>query len=58
MFKTSVLVFCLIAASIASHAEQVMLKNGDRLTGAIVSMDGKKLVVKTSYAGEVAIDWS
>lgn len=48
-----VLVFCCIAA----QAEQVSLKNGDHLSGAIVSMDGKKLVLKTSYAGDVSIDW-
>ncbi len=40
------------------HAEQVTLKNGDHLSGAIVSMDGKKLVLKTTYAGEVSIDWA
>ncbi len=39
-------------------AETVTLNNGDRLTGAILSMDGKKLTIKTAYAGEVAIDWS
>ncbi len=38
-------------------AEQVVLTNGDRLTGAVVSMDGKKLTIKTAYAGDVAIDW-
>ena len=57
MSNKVVLVLCLLGLSILSRAEQVTLKNGDRLTGAIVSMDGKKLVVKTSYAGEVAIDW-
>ena len=40
-----------------AQAEQVSLKNGDHLSGAIVSMDGKKLVLKTSYAGDVPIDW-
>ena len=49
-----VLIFCCIAA----RAEQVSLKNGDHLSGAIVSMDGKKLVLKTSYAGDVSIDWA
>lgn len=38
-------------------AEQVTLKNGDHLTGSLVSMDGKKLVLKTGYAGDVTIDW-
>lgn len=52
------LLLCLSGLCTLGFAEQVSLKNGDRLTGAIVSMDGKKLVVKTSYAGEVAIDWS
>jgi putative salt-induced outer membrane protein YdiY len=58
MLKVKFLVLCLLGASVWSQAEQVTLKNGDRLTGAIVSMDGKKLVVKTSYAGDVSIDWS
>jgi len=57
MFKGTMLVLCLLGWSAFAQAEQVMLKNGDRLTGSIVSMDGKKLVVKTSYAGEVSIDW-
>lgn len=48
----------VVCSAFASHAEQVSLKNGDHLTGAIVSMDGKKLVIKTTYAGEVSIDWA
>ncbi len=47
----------LICSGMAARAEQVSLKNGDHLTGSIVSMDGKKLVIKTTYAGEVSIDW-
>jgi putative salt-induced outer membrane protein YdiY len=55
--KTAALLFLLIGFTGLCFCEQVMLKNGDRLTGAIESMDGKKLVIKTSYAGEVSIDW-
>lgn len=51
----SLLVLYLCVGSLA--AEQVTLKNGDRLTGNILSMDGKKLVLKTDYAGEVSIAW-
>jgi putative salt-induced outer membrane protein YdiY len=51
-----VFAFCTVV-SVTARAEQVSLKNGDHLTGAIVSMDGKKLVLKTTYAGEVSIDW-
>jgi putative salt-induced outer membrane protein YdiY len=57
MSKKIVLVLFLLSLVATSFGEQVTLKNGDRLTGAILSMDGKKLVIKTSYAGEVTIDW-
>jgi hypothetical protein len=54
---TSVLLLLLLCAGTILSAEQVTLKNGDHLSGTIVSMDGKKLVLKTTYAGEVPIDW-
>ncbi len=44
--------------SLSASAEQVTLKNGDRITGAVVKSDGKTLVVKTDYAGELAISWA
>jgi putative salt-induced outer membrane protein YdiY len=47
-----------MCAAATMLAEQVSLKNGDHLSGSIVSMDGKKLVIKTTYAGEVSIDWA
>ena len=40
------------------RADQVSLKNGDRLTGTIVNSDGKTLVLKTEAAGVVTIQWS
>ncbi len=55
--RTCVLLL-LVCAGAALSAEQVSLKNGDHLSGSIVSMDGKKLVLKTTYAGEVTIDWA
>ena len=36
-------------------ADQLTLKNGDRLTGSVVRSDGKTLVVKTDLVGEVTI---
>lgn len=54
----SMLCAMLVCGCVAVQAEQVSLKNGDHLSGSIVSMDGKKLVLKTSYAGEVPIDWA
>jgi putative salt-induced outer membrane protein YdiY len=38
-------------------ADQITLKNGDRLTGAIERSDGKILVLKTDAIGEVTIQW-
>jgi putative salt-induced outer membrane protein YdiY len=38
-------------------ADQVTMKNGDRLSGSIVKYDGKNLVVKSQFAGEVTIPW-
>jgi putative salt-induced outer membrane protein YdiY len=39
-------------------ADQIMLKNGDRLTGSIERSDEKALVIKTEFAGEVTVQWS
>jgi hypothetical protein len=38
-------------------ADQIRLKNGDRLTGKIVKSDGKSLIIKTDLAGEVTVAW-
>ena len=49
-----VLLFLFVSAA---HADQVTLKNGDRLSGTIVNGDGKTLLVKTEFAGDVTIQW-
>jgi putative salt-induced outer membrane protein YdiY len=36
-------------------ADQIVLKNGDRLTGTIVKSDGKTLAIKSEFAGTVSI---
>lgn len=41
----------------ALYADEVRLKNGDRLTGTIVKSDAKTLVMKSDLAGEVNIQW-
>src|SRR5271154_302206 len=45
--------FLLLA--IPAFADQIVLKNGDRLTGSITKSDGKQLVIKTDYAGDVTV---
>ena len=48
--------FVIVFAS-AAWADQVTLKNGDRLTGDIVTADGKTLLLKTEADGDVTIKW-
>jgi len=36
-------------------ADEIILKNGDRLTGTVLKLEGGKLTLKTDYAGEVQI---
>jgi putative salt-induced outer membrane protein YdiY len=38
-----------------ASADEIWLKNGDRLTGKVVSLDGDIMVFKTSYAGHLSI---
>jgi putative salt-induced outer membrane protein YdiY len=47
------LCFCL-----QGFADQIVLKNGDRLSGTIIKSDGKALVIKTDYAGEVTVQFA
>ena len=56
--KSLFLLMIVILLSPALFADQVSLKNGDRLTGAIVKSDAKTLVLKTEAAGEVTFQWS
>ncbi|MEP6467764.1 MAG: DUF481 domain-containing protein [Parafilimonas sp.] len=46
---------CLVAN--AAWADQIELKNGDRVTGSIVKKDGKNLVIKTDHFGLVTTAW-
>jgi len=48
----------LLALTSALYADQVTLKNGDRLTGTVVKSDGKTLVLHTDAAGDVTIQFA
>jgi len=52
-----VLLFVSIS-SVLMLADQITLKNGDRLTGKIVKSDGKTVVLHTESAGDVTIQFS
>jgi putative salt-induced outer membrane protein YdiY len=55
MKRTLLLCLALSLACSAAAADVVTLKNGDRVTGAIVRADAKALTIKTDAMGEVAI---
>ena len=47
----------LMVFTAQATADTIKLKNGDRLTGAIVKSDEKALVLKTDYAGVITVKW-
>jgi putative salt-induced outer membrane protein YdiY len=49
------LLLCVSMAPV--RADQIVLKNGDRITGAIVKKDGKTITVKTDHFGVVTASW-
>lgn len=51
----SLLLLCLAAQTLS--ADTVVLKNGDRLTGTAVKLEGGKLIFKTAYADPIALAW-
>ena len=48
----------LLPLAFALHADQVVLKNGDTITGSIVKKDGDKLTIKSEFLGEVSMPWT
>ena len=50
--------FVVFLFAIKSVADEVYLKNGDRITGQVISMEEGKLIFEASYAGKINIDWA
>lgn len=52
-------VLCCLAALLvlanAAHADQLVLKNGDRITGKVISQTDGKIEIETDYAGTVTV---
>ena len=46
-----------LGLSLSLFADQITLKNGDRLTGTVVKSDGKTLVLHTEAAGDVTFQF-
>jgi putative salt-induced outer membrane protein YdiY len=57
--KLDLIVFILfLGLASAAFADQITLKNGDRLTGTVVKSDGKTVVLHTEFAGDVTVQFS
>ena len=51
-------ILCFLLVPVFLCADQVVLKNGDTITGSIVKKDGDKLTLKSEFLGEVTMPWS
>jgi hypothetical protein len=49
---------CILCFPFALFGDQVILANGDTLTGTIVKKDGDKLTLKSEFLGSVTMPWS
>ena len=58
MSRSLLLALALSFFARSIFADQVTLKNGDRLTGAIVKFGADKLVLKSEFAGDVSLEWA
>lgn len=57
MRRSLLMAAVLCALAVVASADQVTLKNGDRLSGTIISSDGKTMLIKTDLAGDVNVHW-
>jgi putative salt-induced outer membrane protein YdiY len=51
------IIILLMLSFITASADEVHLRNGDRISGKIIRMEEGQLVIKTGYAGEITIAW-
>lgn len=60
-FKTLLFSIYLVGGPVglisSAHAAEIILKNGDRMNGTIISKEGKYLKLSTKYAGDLTISW-
>jgi hypothetical protein len=49
--------FVLCSLAVCLHADQVVLKNGDRVTGSIVKKDDKAVTIKSDLFGVISAPW-
>lgn len=53
----ALLSWVMLVGGNSAHAATVVMANGDRLSGEIISMIDGELLLKNHYAGEIALPW-
>jgi putative salt-induced outer membrane protein YdiY len=53
----AILMMILMIGISATAADELRLKNGDRITGKVISMEKNKLEIETAYAGKITVEW-
>lgn len=48
----------ILSLASAMSADQITLKNGDKISGAVIKKDGDKLTLKNDFMGEITVPWS
>jgi putative salt-induced outer membrane protein YdiY len=48
----------LFSCSLLAFADQIQMKNGDRVTGSIVKKDATTLTIKSTHFGTVTLPWA
>ncbi len=57
-WKTCKFLGLSLGISLLSFADQIQMKNGDRVTGTIIKKDATSLTIKTALFGTVTLPWS
>jgi len=56
--RTQLLVVLTLASALpAAFADQIVMKNGDRVTGSVIKKDAATLTIKTVHFGTVTLPW-
>ncbi|MBL0239590.1 MAG: hypothetical protein IPQ00_03290 [Chloracidobacterium sp.] len=55
LFKILMVLAIVTATALSASAHEIRLKNGDRLSGIVVSRDRDGVVLETQYAGRIRI---
>ncbi len=55
---SSIILWGIITTTFPAMADELHLSNGDVITGQLIRMEENQLFFKTTYAGEIKVNWS